>query len=132
MGSQAMSPSCFSGRAEPAGPHLSLVCAQAPCPQHGRSALPHVAAMFLLLAGIWQAGVKGCPIASGEGWWQRAQGLVLCPGNKCLSSAGCVEAAAARGQWCGSGPLSQLSVQLCPSRLRGLLLYLLSCVGVQS
>lgn len=44
----------------------------------------------------------------------------------------CVEAAAARGQWCGSGPLSQLSVQLCPSRLRGLLLYLLSCVGVQS
>lgn len=77
--------------------------------------------MSFLLAGVRQAGVKGCPIASGEGWWRRAQGLVLYPGNKHLSSAGCaVEEAAARRQRCGRGPLVPAVTPAVPEQAAGL------------
>lgn len=65
--------------------------------------------------------MRVCPIACGKGWEQRAQGLVVHPGNKRLSPAGCMvgEATACR-QWCGSGPLVAAVTPAMPKQAAGL------------
>ena len=69
VGFQGMTPSCFSGRDEPAAPHLCLGSAADPPSLSVASLVCSLALLWCscFWLGVLGAGVRGCPLACGEG-----------------------------------------------------------------
>lgn len=103
-------------------------------PQCGLSGvLPDVSGVLSLLAGRPGAGMRECPSACGKGWGREPKALFsVLETSVCLQLVVWWEKQQPTGYGVAVVPLSQLSLQPCPSRLQGLLLYLLSCARAKS